>query len=125
MAGDGLASVKIYNDDNELETESIFSFSEAVWKDMLAGSIIIEQDDAYVIYEFNNIDKLPHGHQRSVLIKNFEADITNEITISKRIHPRDLTIYEQALINHYKKNNNHHTTSDFNYVGLRVLPDII
>ena len=92
---------------------------------MLDGYIVIEQDDKYIIYQFNNLAKLPRpDQQRSVLIKNFVADILVEKPIAKSKWS-STDINEEILIYHYRKNNNHHTTSDFNYVGIRVLPDII
>lgn len=124
-AGDGLASVTILDDEGRVKSDTVFSFSEKVWRDMLDGYMVIEQDDKYIIYHFRDTDKLPRpDQQRSVLIKNFVADIISEKPIAKSKWA-SAHISEQILIDHYRKNNNHHTTSDFNYVGLRVLPNII
>ena len=120
----GLAKVTILNNDMKTITSMVFSFSQAVWEDMLHGYMVIPHGEYYYILTFNNTDKLPReDQQRSVLIKNFQANITEVNRIEKN---KWYTINGVAysLLCHHIKNNNRHTTSDWNFIGIRVIPEI-
>lgn len=117
----GLAEIKILNKDAQTVTSRIFSFSQAVWDDLLGGYVVIQDEDNYYIMELDTTSALPHGHQRSVLIKNFISKITKTVKIPKATWTHDsseLGLY--GYIYDFIKNNNNHTTSDWNQIGLRV-----
>lgn len=112
----GLAKATIYNAGNKEYTSMVFSFSQAVWEDLLHGYIVIPHEDYYYILTFDNTAHLPAPtQQRSVLIKNFQANILNVSRIEKnKWHTTNGVAY--SLLYHHIKNNNHHTTSDWNYI---------
>lgn len=120
----GLSEVSIYNEERRLITSMIFSFSQKVWNDMLDGYIVIPYKDYYYIVNFDNLSELPsRTQQRSVLIKNFQAHITNIQRIEKEYWMSCPTKH-YSLIVHFLINNNKHTQSNWNYVGIRVIPKI-
>lgn len=117
------ADVIIAEDGEGLKTEQsmIFSFSPDVWDDLLKGVIVFQTTDEYIIYYFNNIDRLPKPtQQRSVLIKRFMADITKEIRVPKSDWHKCALGLSYEYIHHFVKNRNNHTTSDWNNIGIRV-----
>lgn len=117
----GLAEIKILNKDAHTVTSRVFSFSQAVWDDLLRGYVVIQDEDYYYVMELDTTSALPHGHQRSVLIKDFISKITKTVKIPKATWPhdsRELGLY--GYIYDFVKNNNNHTTSDWNQIGLRV-----
>lgn len=121
----GLAEAIVLNEDGGTVAKSIFSFSEAMWQDMLKGYMVMQQEDNYIVFEFTDLEPLPHGHQRSVLIKNFSGTVTNMITIPKAVwQARTQDTKYFSLITHFIKNRNNHTQSDWNCVGIRVIPII-
>lgn len=86
-----------------------------------------EQD--YIILEFDyEHSGLPRPfQQRSVLIKNVVLPIVN-----KKVYPKDSwmksdrsTGSDYSAIYNFLKNRNNHTTSDWNCIGIRVIPDIL
>lgn len=103
----------------------IFSFSQDVWNDMLKGYIVTQDEDNYFILNFDNTENLPKPtQQRSVLIKSFEATV-----ISVTVQPKDAPLTKLSpddfiRVWNFKKNRNNHTTSDWNCIGLRVMPSI-
>ena len=102
----------------------IFSFSQKVWDDLLQGYIVIQDEDNYFILNFDNTDRLPKPtQQRSVLIKSFQATIKN-ITAYPKNEPIDVLSDDYDRIYNFKKNRNNHTTSDWNCIGIRVIPEI-
>lgn len=104
----------------------IFSFSQPVWDDLLQGYIVIQDEDNYFILNFDNTESLPKPtQQRSVLIKSFLATVVN-ITAHPKNEPLDALILSDDYdrIYHFKKNRNNHTTSDWNCIGVRVIPEI-
>lgn len=120
----GLAEVRCLNEDNKSELEMIFSFSQDVWDDMQKGRMIMQDDDNYIIVHFDGTDRLPKG-QRSVLLKNFMANIVDVQSIPKSDWFRiELNVDDYNAIAHFKKNRNNHTTSDWNCIGIRVIPEI-
>ena len=71
-----------------------------------------------------NTEALPKG-QRSVLLKNFVANIIDTIRVPKtNIFSVDLGTLDHNAIIHFKKNRNNHTTSSWNCIGIRVIPEI-
>lgn len=121
----GLAQVRITNEDCTKEIlNNIFSFSQDVWNDMLDGRIIVQDKDYYYILTFDNLSKLPSPtQQRSVLIKNFKGTIT-DVSFIEKAKWNTTTGSTFDLLYHYIKNKNNHTKSDWNYIGIRVMPDI-
>lgn len=108
--------------------EMIFSFSQDVWNDMLAGYFVMQDDDNYYIYTLDKEDVhlyLPRPtQQRSVLI-GARVRVTDVIEIGKRDTAlRDSIEQVKNLIAHFEHNSNEHTTSDWNCVGIRVVPMI-
>ena len=104
----------------------IFSFSQDMWNDMiLRHRIVTETDKYYLIIEFNNTeDRLPKPEQqRSVLIKNVLLKVTSTTAYPKHEWSK-ANGYDYSALLHYIKNTNNHTNSDWNYVGIRVVPDI-
>lgn len=121
----GLAEV-IYRGKNGLiEQRMIFSFSQEVWDDMIYRHKIALQDkDNFIILTFEKSCKLPAPYQqRSVLIKNVTLNVVNKEVYSKRTWAIDARCSnDYAVINNCINNTNKHTTSEWNYVGVRVLP---
>ena len=74
----GLAEVRCLNKENKSEMDMIFSFSQPVWDDMQSGRIVLQDEEDYIIVHFDNTEALPKG-QRSVLLKNFVANIIDVI----------------------------------------------
>lgn len=105
----------------------IFSFSQPVWEDMSKGRLVMQDDDNYIILKFLDPDyKLPRpSQQRSVLIKNVVLPIVNIKTYSKKTWMKDhSTAGDYSAIYNFLKNRNNHTTSDWNCIGVRVVPMI-
>ena len=120
----GLAKITAYNEDRGVECQMVFSFSQDVWDDLMRGQIVLQDEDNYYVLEINNTERLPQGHQRSVLIKNFIAKVTSITEYKKTDWMKAREKGQYLAILHFKKNTNNHTTSDWNYIGVRVLPEI-
>ena len=120
----GLAEAELFDQDGKSVNKMIFSFSQPMWLDMLGGYMVFQDKEHYYIVEFNNLEKLPSlTQQRSVLIKNFKGNVLSVTSILKEAWTRETgTTY--AKIRHFLLNRNNHTTSDWNYIGVRVVPDI-
>lgn len=122
----GLAEV-VYTGDAGTEIQKmIFSFSQPVWEDLLKGFIVLQDKDNYTVLEFDNIEALPKPtQQRSVLIKNFSAEVVNKQIYQKTSWTQPAMSHgHYAYISNFIKNRNNHTTSDWNCIGIRVLPNI-
>ena len=120
----GLAEVRCLNKENKSELEMIFSFSQPVWDDMQMGRMVLQDGDDYIIVHFDNTEVLPKG-QRSVLLKNFVGNIVDTIRVPKtEIVSSDLGSIDYNAVIHFKKNRNNHTTSHWNCIGIRVIPEI-
>lgn len=120
----GLAEIRCYDSEHNNIKTVMFSFSQPVWDDMLDGKIVISDDTYYYILSFNNTYRLPKG-QRSVLIKSFNADVIEVQQLNKNSwvdEAHSSVVYN--TIAHYLKNRNNHTTSDWNCIGIRVVPMI-
>jgi hypothetical protein len=104
-----------------------FSFSTDVWNDLIFYKMIVLQDDdnIYVIY-LNGKDGalLPRPtQQRSVLIKNWIGQVT-KVNSYKKSEWQKAEACDWNRIMNFMRNNNNHTTSDWNCVGIRVMPNI-
>lgn len=103
----------------------IFSFSQAVWEDMLKGFIVLQDEDNFILLEFDNTDELPKPtQQRSVLIKSFQATVVNQYEYPKENWKMNISGEHYSYIYDFTMNRNNHTTSDFNCIGIRVVPFI-
>ena len=120
----GLAELICEDEERKVVHKMIFSFSQNVWNDLLQGYIVIQDEDNYFILNFDNTDRLPKPtQQRSVLIKSFQATIKN-ITAYPKNKSIDILSDDYDRIYNFKKNRNNHTTSDWNCIGIRVIPEI-
>ena len=120
----GLAELICEDEERKVAHKMIFSFSQNVWNDLLQGYIVIQDEDNYFILNFDNTDRLPKPtQQRSVLIKSFQATIKN-ITAYPKNKSIDILSDDYDRIYNFKKNRNNHTTSDWNCIGIRVIPEI-
>lgn len=120
----GLAELICEDEERKVAHKMIFSFSQNVWNDLLQGYIVIQDEDNYFVLNFDNTDRLPKPtQQRSVLIKSFQATIKN-ITAYSKNEPIDVLSDNYDRIYNFKKNRNNHTTSDWNCIGVRVIPEI-
>lgn len=124
----GLAEVQLLNNDNVVMQKMIFSFSQPVWNDMiLRGKLIMQDKDNYIILNFDaDKSSLPRPwQQRSVLIKNAILPI-----VDKKVYPKTKwqsetkTAEDYGAICNFLANRNNHTTSDWNCIGIRVIPTI-
>ena len=120
----GLAELICEDEERKVVHKMIFSFSQAVWDDLLQGYIVIQDEDNYFILNFDNTENLPKPtQQRSVLIKSFLATVKC-ITAYPKNEPLDILSDNYDRIYNFKKNRNNHTTSDWNCIGVRVIPEI-
>ena len=123
----GLAEAQVLDDKNNTIHRMIFSFSQPVWNDMLKGVIVIPSEQHYNILYFDyESSRLPRPfQQRSVLIKNVIVPITGTKVIPKDNWQKEVhTDSDYGAINHFIKNRNNHTQSDWNCIGIRVIPTI-
>ena len=121
----GLAELDCENERREDIAKMIFSFSQPVWEDMLKGFIVLQDEDNFILLEFDNTDELPKPtHQRSVLIKSFQATVVNQYEYPKENWRMNISGEHYAYVYHFTMNRNNHTTSDWNCIGIRVTPMI-
>ena len=124
----GLAELVCENERREDIAKMIFSFSQPVWEDMLKGFIVLQDEDNFILLEFDNTDALPKPtQQRSVLIKSFQATVVNQYEYPKenwRINIPEEYYEHGDYIYNFTMNRNNHTTSDWNCIGIRVTPMI-
>ena len=121
----GLAEVAVLSEDKKLTTKHIFSFSQPMWDDLIVRNrVVIASENFYYVIFFEDTGKLPRpDQQRSVLIKNYTAAIREVNKYSRGDWGKaDATDY--ACVTHHIKNRNNHTTSDWNCIGIRVMPEI-
>ena len=122
----GLAEAKIIDLETKEELKMIFSFSQQVWNDLIFQHKIVLQDETYyyIVRFEDKYEQLPRPlQQRSVLIKNFNADITEIVAVKKTEWTSERAENWNAIMHHIKNRNNH-TTSDWNCIGIRVIPEI-
>lgn len=122
----GLAEAQLLDDDNNTIQRMIFSFSQPVWKDMLRGVMVMQNEQYYIIVKFDELDKLPKPtQQRSVLIKNVILNVKELVIYTKTGWSKDAkTAGDYSAIYNFLNNRNNHTTSDWNCIGVRVVPMI-
>lgn len=121
----GLAEARLLDEDYNVIKSMIFSFSQKVWNDMLCGIMVMQDHYNYMIIRFLDQDcKLPKPtQQRSVLIKDVVLPVVDIIQYPKETWRIDhKTLAEFIAIDNFIKNRNNHTTSDFNCIGIRVVP---
>lgn len=122
----GLAEVLVRNKEYKNQLKMVFSFSQQMWNDLIVLHKIVvqDQDNYYVIYFEPTTTSLPRAdQQRSVLIKNFTGKITT-VNSYKKAEWRNAEANDWNAICHFIKNKNNHTTSDWNCIGIRVIPEI-
>ena len=119
----GLAELSCRDIDNEEIAKRIFSFSQPLWDDMQAGRIVIQDSEQYYVLYFKDAILLPKG-QRSVLLKNFTAEVYEIHKIQKANWLATVDLHDFNAVKHFIKNRNNHTTSDWNCIGIRVVPMI-
>lgn len=122
-----MAEAQLLDEGNTTIQRMIFSFSQPVWDDMLKGVMVMQSEQDYIILKFSDpIYKLPRPfQQRSVLIKNVVLNIDKIETYSKATWMKDhKTVEDYNAISNFIKNRNNHTTSDWNCIGIRVIPSI-
>ena len=121
----GLAELVCENERREEVAKMIFSFSQPVWEDMLKGFIVMQDEDNYIVLEFDNTDALPTPtQQRSVLIKSFYGTVLSQYEYPKDSWAKNAPGAHYNYIRHFTMNRNNHTTSDWNCIGIRVTPMI-
>ena len=122
----GLAEAQLLDEDNNTIQKMIFSFSQPVWNDMLRGAFVMQDEDNYIVLEYNKLGVLPRPtQQRSVLIKHVVLPIVNKSVYPKATWSSDArTAGDYGAIYNFLKNRNNHTTSDWNCIGIRVVPMI-
>lgn len=122
----GLAEVLVRNKEFENQLKMVFSFSQQMWLDLIGKHKIVVQDqDNYYVIKFETISgSLPRAdQQRSVLIKNVAGKIT-EVNKYAKTDWNNADVDDWSAIYHFIKNRNNHTTSDWNCIGIRVIPEI-
>lgn len=108
-----------------LESKKImFSFSGNTWQDLMAGHIVYQDNDKYIILDIDNTDALPQHSQRSVLLKDFKANVIDkrEYDMNRWMTSTINTAHDWSYISHFTHNSNAYTTSVWNDVGIRVNP---
>ena len=121
----GLAEIIVKDNEGEEQLKMVFSFSQAVWDDLINRHTIVVADDAYYyIIHFDDATRLPAPtQQRSVLIKNFTSKIAN-VNGYKKETWSSAEGADWSYLMHHRRNTNNHTTSDWNCIGVRVIPEI-
>lgn len=120
----GLAEVECYDEARNLIGNMIFSFSQPMWNDLLDGYIVMQDDEYYYVIQFENTERLPkRDQQRSVLITDFIGSVSR---VNRYEKARWMTSSgkDYAILHHFTHNTNNHTTSDWNCIGIRVVPEI-
>lgn len=124
----GLAEAQLIDDKAKTIQKMIFSFSQPVWNDMLKGYFVMQNAHNYIVLKFDPTSNpnLPKPtQQRSVLLKNVILNIDKMETYSKATWiDEHKTAGEYSAIYNFKMNRNNHTTSDWNCIGIRVVPMI-
>lgn len=124
----GLAEAVHYNKSTgNIIHKQIFSFSQDMWDDMIyRHKLVIQTNDNYIIYEFaDTCDALPKPiQQRSVLIKNVNLKILNITAYDKTTWDDVTDADDHIVIRNFIMNRNNHTQSDWNCIGIRVIPSI-
>lgn len=123
----GLAEARIIDPETKDEIRMIFSFSQDVWTDLVFRHKLAMQDNEYLyVVEFEDKDhKLPRPEQqRSVLIKDFHTTITHIYKTPKHTMSDEIKPEDRWVLYHFDKNRNNHTKSDWNCIGIRVMPEI-
>lgn len=120
-------AVLLTESDVERET-MIFSFSQEVWDDLILNHILVMTDEHnYIVCKITDPSyRLPRPEQqRSVLINNAILHVDAMATYSKDDFSSEYVDETEYLaIKHFINNKNNHTQSDWNCIGIRVIPRI-
>ena len=121
----GLAEIICLDEENKEVNKNIFSFSQHLWDYLVRARIVVVQDtDNYHVIKFDDIGRLPSPtQQRSVLIKNYIGNVT-EVNSYAKDSWTNAEGDDWCAINAFRKNRNNHTTSDWNCIGIRVMPSL-
>lgn len=124
----GLAEA-IITDSNNTLSDSIFSFSSKTWYDLIQHHVFVfETETEYWVLELEvTSGKLPEPtQQRSVLIKDVVFNVADYNAYDKSTYAVDAKVHGNNVvyINRYLLNNNRHTASLYNHVGIRVRPSL-
>lgn len=126
----GLAEAIITNNNTTLY-DNIFSFSSKTWYDLIMNKVFVfeTEEQYYVLYLEVASGKLPTpSQQRSVLIKDVVLNVIDHRVYNKSTYvteAKGLDCTDDIIhINRYVLNNNRHTTSMYNCVGIRVRPSL-
>ena len=123
----GLAEAIVRDEAHEDVLKMVFSFSADVWNDLIHYHTLVMQDkDNYYVIRFNNEDcsRLPKPtQQRSVLIKNWTA-LIEEVNTYEKASWKSAEYRDWSMIRDFLANKNNHTQSDWNCIGIRVMPSI-
>lgn len=123
----GLAEVIVRDKEHKEQLKMIFSFSQPMWNDLIRRHAIVVQDQEnyYVLYFNVAMDSaLPRpDQQRSVLIKHCVCEII-EVNKYAKGEWTSAEAPDWTAIRNFIQNRNNHTTSDWNCIGVRVVPTI-
>lgn len=113
----------------EIIGKFIFTFSPAVWDDLInTNTIIVEDEQNYYVIRFKDqLNELPTPtQQRSVLIKDFKEKVTDVHCWAKLGWASNSLIptADYSAIVNYIHNNNRPTMSNWNAIGIRVKPTL-
>lgn len=112
----GLAELIIRDATHTEQFRMIFSFSQAVWDDMLNGQIVVPHEDYYYVLHYSNFKGLPRkDQQRSVLINHFTTTIDIAYRYNK-LHWSNATAPDWTCISNFLRNKNNHTQSNWNCI---------
>lgn len=126
----GQVEINIKDRNNNLLYREITTFSPRTWLQLLSGYVVITDSksntEQYLILQFDNLIALPKiTQQRSVLIRNFKANILH-IAVTNNAKIGSLTNYEKQCLDDYINDEQWKVTnSKFNQVGIRVNSKLI
>lgn len=125
----GLAEACLYDnsDTKDLIQKQIFSFSQDMWDDLICRHLfVIDTGHTYKVIQIADPDyRLPKPtQQRSVLIKNAVLDVITTWVYDKKDWNITAKHEIYRAIQHFIVNRNNHTQSDWNCIGIRVIPVI-
>lgn len=120
----GLAELRCYDSAHNNIHTMVFSFSEPMWGDLHRGLIVTQDDTYWYVIDFStDTFTLPVG-QRSILIKNFNGRVNRVVRYAKTSAVTSCEVGHVSAIRNFVKNRNNHTQSDWNCIGIRVVPTI-
>lgn len=125
----GASEIQALDNHNNVIAGMMFSFSSTMWQDLIVRHTIVMEDlEYYYVFTIDDpTNSLPSPtQQRSVLIKNAILNVTNVYKVNKYRYSAETTdMSAYRAITHFRNNENNYTTSEWNYIGVRVTPDIL